>query len=238
MGIAISPDGARAYTANYGTDDVPGDSLSVVDIATGEIIEEVTVGFRPEQVRLSPDGTLGAVNVTSDDGIRVFQTSDVSGTLTDLVPTGNDPSDLAFLGGSDRLAVANSLGFNVTLLDTTNPAEPVVIQSFALQGGVPYGLTFIPSANAIIAPLSPVAVGTAANYVMIEVDGDTLRPSLPDSLPGGAFLLTAAVDGEGDFAFVPHSSDQKLSIIDLETGSVRAIEWLAELGPTYAVVRP
>ena len=236
MGIAISPDGALAYTANYGMTGAPGDSLSVIDIASREVVEEIMVGSRPEQVRLSPDGTLGAINVTSEDGVRVFQTSDIAGTLTQVVATGDDPSDLTFVDGNDRLVVANSVGFNVTLLDTSDPSEPVAIQSFIVQGG-PYGLTFVPSRGLILAPLSPVVVGLPANLTTIVVDGDILRTSPPQALPGSSFPLTAAVDTEGDFAFVAHVSDNQLSIIDLETGATRAINWLAEPGPTYVAVQ-
>lgn len=239
MGIAISPDGALAYTANYGTTDAPGDSLSVIDIATRSVVEEILeIGFRPEQVALSPDGTLGAINITSEGGVRVFETFDIVGTLTDVVATDNDPSDLTFIDGNDRLVVANSQGFNVTLLDTSNPSAPLAIQSFIVQGGVPYGLTFVPSRGSILAPLSPVVVGVPANLSTIVVDGDILRPSLPQALPGSSFPLTAAVDAEGDFAFVAHVSDNRLSIIDLETDSTRAIEWLSDPGPTYVAVQP
>jgi YVTN family beta-propeller protein len=237
MGIAISPDGALAYTANYGMTGAPGDSLSVIDIASREVVEEVTVGSRPEQVRLSPDGTIGAIKVTGEGGIRVFQTSDIAGLLTDVVATGSDPSDLTFLGGNDRLVVANSLGFGVTLLDTSNPSEPVVIQSFIVQGGVPYGLSFVPSRGSILAPLSPVVSGLPANLSTIEVDGDILRPFLPRALPGSSFPLNVAIDAEGNFAFVAHVSDNQLSIIDLATGATRAISWLTEPGPTYVAVQ-
>ncbi|MGB5266149.1 MAG: hypothetical protein WBN30_06160, partial [Polyangiales bacterium] len=63
LGIAISSDGAVAYTANYGTSDAPGDTMSVIDIARRQVIQEISVGGRPEQVALSPDGTLGVVNI-------------------------------------------------------------------------------------------------------------------------------------------------------------------------------
>lgn len=238
MGIAISPDGTLAYTANYGTPVAPGDSLSVIDIAARAVVEEVTVGRRPEQVTLSADGTLGAVNITGDAGVRLFQTSDVAGTLTEVVPTGVDPSGLAFIDGNTRLVVANSVGFDVTLVDTSNPSQPVPIQSFIAQGGVPYGVTFVPSRGSILAPLSPITTALSANLSTIEVDGDILRPSPPQSLPGSSFPLTAAIDAEGDFAFVAHVSDNVLSIVDLETGTVRGISWLTELGPSYAAVQP
>lgn len=237
MGIAISPDGALAYTANYGTNDEPGDSLSIIDLATGTVLEEINVGSRPEQVVLSPDGTIGAVNVTSANGVRVFETSDVEGTLSDVVVTANDPSDMAFLGGNTRLLVANSQGFNVTLVDTSNPISPTVIQSFITQGGIPYGLTYVPSRDIVLAPMSPISAGLAANLVTIDVQGDALTPSLPQPLPGGSFPLTAAVDSMGAYAFVAHVSDQQLSIIDLDTGESRAISWLGPFGPTYVAVQ-
>jgi DNA-binding beta-propeller fold protein YncE len=243
MGIAISPDGMLAYTANYGTTDAPGHSLSVIDIASRTVVEEIgdmdmdLIGLRPEQVRLSPDGTLGAINVTGEDGVRVFQTSNIAGTMTDVVATGDDPSDLTFLGGNDRLVVANSRDPDVTLIDTSNPSAPLAIQSFIVQGGVRYGLTFVPSRGSILAPLSPVVVGVPASLSTILVDGDILRPSLPQELPGSSFPLTAAVDSTGDFAFVAHVSDNQLSIIDLETGATRAIGWLTEPGPTYVAVQ-
>lgn len=237
LGIAISPEGTIAYTANYGTTGARGDSLSVIDIATRQVIEEVTVGSGPEQVALSADGTLGAINIAGEDGIRVFQTSDVAGTMSDVVATGNDPSDLTFLDGNAQLVVANSQSFDVTLVDTSDPGAPMVVERFIVSGGVPYGLTFVPSRGSILAPLSPLSTGPPASLVTIEVDGQILPPSFPEELPGGSFPLTAAVDSVGDFAFVAHVSDKRLSIIDLETGETRPITWLTEPGPTYVAVQ-
>ncbi|MGB5810254.1 MAG: hypothetical protein WBG86_06970 [Polyangiales bacterium] len=237
MGIAISPDGTRAYTANYGTTDARGDSLSIIDLVTRQVIEEVQVGSGPEQVVLSPDGSLGAINVAGADGVRIFQTADVAGTLTEIVPTGNDPSDIAFLGGNTRIIVTNSQGFNVTLIDTSDPSAPSPIQNFATQGGVPYGVTYVPGRNIVLAAMSPLAAGLPANFVTIDIDGDVLTPSLPDALPGGSFPLTVGVDALGDFAFVAHVSDQEFSIIDLDTGDIRAISWLGPFGPTYVAVQ-
>ncbi len=135
LGIAISPDGRRAYTANYGTADARGDTLSVIDIPGRQLIADVQVGSGPEQVALSPDGTLGIVNVVSGGGIRIFQTSDVAGTLSEVLETGSDPSDVSFLDGNDRAVVANSFGFDVTLVDTSNPSSPSVIESVPVGVG-------------------------------------------------------------------------------------------------------
>jgi len=238
LGIAISPDGTTAYTANYGTGAARGSSLSVIDIPGRRIIEEVEVGSGPEQVALSPDGSLGIVNIVSGRGIRIFQTFDVAGTMSEVLETGSDPSDVTFLDGNDRAAVANTLGFNVTLIDTSDPSSPSVVSSVPVGGGIPYGLTYLPSRNELLAPTNPTGPGTPTNLITIARTGETLTPSAPLQLLGENFPLTAAADAAGDFAFVAHIVDQKLSIIDLETGDSRAVSWLAGPGPSYVVVQP
>ncbi len=234
LGIAISADGTRAYTANYGTIDEPGNTLSVIDIPGRQLIEEIPLGGRPEQVALSPDGTLGVINIAgASGGIRVFETADIAGTLSPLVSTGNDPSDVTFLDDETRVVVANSFSLDVTLVDTSDPSAPSVVDSFAMEGGFPYGVTYMPSRDQILAP-----TGTGSNLVTIDRDGDLLIPSEPVMLPGGPFPLTAAVDGTDSFAFVAHIADKKLSIIDIETGASRALIWLEGPGPSYVAVQP
>lgn len=238
LGIAISPDGTTAYTANYGTNGARGDSLSVIDIAGRRVLEEIDVGSGPEQVALSADGSLGIVNVVSGGGVRVFQTADVAGTMSDVVETGSDPSDVTFLQGSDRAVVANSFTFDLTLLDTSDSASPVVLDASALGTGVPYGVTYVPARDEILATAAATGTGLPTHLVTFTASEDELVPNSPLALPGENFPMTAAVDSEGDFAFVAHIVDHKLSIIELATGETRSIEWLTEPGPSYVAVQP
>lgn len=232
LGIAISADGATAYTANYGTADAPGNTLSVVDIATGRVVEEIELEGRPEQVALSPNGSLGVVNIAgSRGGIHVFETANITGTLSPLVPTGNDPSDVTFLDDETRVVAANSFSLDLTLIDTSNPGLPTVIDNFAIEGGFPYGVTYMPGRDQILAP-----TGTGSTLVTVERGGDVLAPSDPALLPGAEFPLTAAVDPDESFAFVAHIVDNELSIIELETGATRSVTWLQGPGPTYVAV--
>jgi YVTN family beta-propeller protein len=238
LGIAISPDGLRAYTANYGTSDGRGDSLSVIDIPERSVIEEITVGSGPEQVALSPDGSLGIVNIVSGGGVRIFQTSDVGGTMSEVLETGSDPSDVSFLDSNDRAVVANTFSFNVTLIDTSDPSSPSVISSVPVGVGVPYGLSYVRSRDEILAPTNATGPDLPTYLVAIARSGDVLTPGTPAQLPGDNFPLTAAVDSDGNFAFVPHTVDHALSIVDLETGAMRTIEWLSAPGPSYVAVQP
>lgn len=237
MGIAISPDGSTVYTANFGTTDAPGDSLSIIDLVTLEVVEEITVGPGPEQVVLSPDGALGAVNVAGQDGIRVFETSDVAGTMTDVIFTGDDPSDLTFLDDSTRLLVTNSQSLSVVLVDTSNPSMPLVLDTRLPTTGTPYGITYVPSRSLSLAPTSPLSPNLSAQWATIMIENDAITLSRADPLAGGPFVLDAAVDATGDFAFIAHVADQQLSIVDLETGTVRGVSWLTDFGPTYVAVQ-
>lgn len=234
MGIAISADGTTAYTANYGTLDAPGDTMSIVDLESGNVVGEVTFGGRPEQVALSPSGDLGVINVAGEGGgIHVFETADPVGTLSPLVSVGVDPSDVTFLGDDTRVVVANSLSFDVALVDTSDPAAPEVISIASIASGVPYGVTYVPSRGQVLAP-----TGTGANLVTIDIDGDSLAPSEPEPLLSGAFPLTAAVDPSERFAFVAHIADRTLSIVDLDTREVSSVSWLDQPGPAYVAVQP
>ncbi|MDI9915675.1 YncE family protein, partial [Rhodococcus sp. IEGM 1379] len=52
-GIAITPDGARAYVTNY-----YGNSVSVIETATNTVdTNTITVGANPVGVAITPDGT-------------------------------------------------------------------------------------------------------------------------------------------------------------------------------------
>ncbi|MEV0947553.1 beta-propeller fold lactonase family protein [Rhodococcus sp. NPDC049939] len=62
---AISPDGSRAYIANWGSD-----SVSVIDTATNTVTETVPVGETPLEVAITPDGD------------HAYITNEVIGTVT------------------------------------------------------------------------------------------------------------------------------------------------------------
>ena len=232
MGIAISPDGTRAYTANYGTTDSVGTTLSIIDIPNATVLDDIEIGSRPEQVALSPDGTLGIVNLAGEGGVRVFETADVEGTLSPVAETGSDPSDVSFLDTNGRAVVANSFSFNVVLVDTSDPSAPMTIDTVPMPSA-PYGVTYVPERDEILAP---TATGELVTLTHGAAEGLTLSDTL--DLLGGAFPLAAIAGPGGDLAFVAHLVDHKLTITELDTGLVRAITWLTEPGPTYVAIQP
>jgi YVTN family beta-propeller protein len=227
MGIAVAPDGARAYTANFGDAQEAGTTLTVVDLVTLTRVSDVEVGSQPEQVALSPDGTLGIVNLTSGF-VRVFETADVAGSLSAPLAVGTDPSDVTFVPGTPWAVVVNSVSTDMAVVDVTDPAAPEVHATVSLAGHIPYGVTWVPGTSTVLVTtlLGPL--------VPVDLAADPPAAGAPMALPGGPFPLTVAVDPLGAHGFVPHPRDRLLSVVDLATREATSVEWLDEPGPTWA----
>lgn len=229
MGIAISPDGTRAYVAEYGTNASPGTEIAIVDLTTRSLIEEVSIGPRPEQVVLSADGALGAATV--DDGTRVFATRDVAGTLAPTLDTGRDPSGVVFVPGTERLVITNSMAASFSIVDVSDPGAPTIVASPSIRG-VPYPATWIPGTTEVL-------VGASIRESLYRLDVTT-----PDATPSrielshGAFVLEAEVVPAGTHALVAHPIQHALVAVDLATGAEHALSWLDAAGPTYVAIQP
>ena len=64
--VAVAPDDARVYVANWGTGDV-----AVVDPAAGRVVAKLDVGRRPRGMAVDADGTV-YVNAMWDHRVQVF----------------------------------------------------------------------------------------------------------------------------------------------------------------------
>lgn len=235
MGIAIEPGGARAFTANYGLDDPVGTTMSLIDLAAGAVLEEVEVGARPEQVSLSADGSLGMINVVSLGGVRVFETADPGGTLSDALEIGSDPSDVAFVPGTSLVVVTNSLDpSNYVVIDVADPAMPVQVAVGPSPLGSFYGATHVPGSDDVLL--------TASDFVSVHLFRVTIgADGMPSeqwqaSRSGVAFPLGAAIDVEAGLALIAVPGPNVLMIQPLDGGAATEVPWQAATGPTYVAL--
>jgi len=65
VGVAVKPDGNRAYVANRADNNV-----SVIDTSSYTVVATVAVGIGPQGVAMSPDGTRAYVTNTASSTSR------------------------------------------------------------------------------------------------------------------------------------------------------------------------
>jgi sugar lactone lactonase YvrE len=232
MGLAITPDGAYALTADYGEADLAGDSLSVIDLAAGLVVASHTVGGRPEQVALGPDGAVGAISFDQGSGLRTFTLEGSEVVLSDALVVADDPGDVAFVS-RERLVVTSSLALSYSVIDVSDPLAPAIVAEHAVSG-VPFGVTAVPGTSEVVLPTFLV------EGKLLHVDVASEPPTVLGEtlLESGALTLGAAVSSDGRFAFVPQPAERRLSVVDLAAESARSVVWLEDVGPTWVAAAP
>ena len=232
IGIAIAPDGSRAYVAEYGFSGAVGHQIAVVDLRARTLVAEVEVGNSPEEIALSADGTIGAFAVDGASSLRVFRTADIAGSLTAPFMTGNDSSGLTFVPGTTRFVVTNSISSTFSIVDVANPSAPLIVATPRIGAAVPYGATWIPGTTDVL-----LVMGVPAALVRVSAT-DPMAMQVHTSLSAGAFPLGAAITADGRYALVAHAQRHLLSVTDLSTHAVHSISWLSAPGPTYVAIQP
>ena len=84
-GLALTPDGTRAYVAN-----VISNNVSVIDTSTKTVVgTPIPVGDSPFLVAVTPDGKHVYVTNLASNSVSVIDTA--SGTVAATVPVGSNP---------------------------------------------------------------------------------------------------------------------------------------------------
>ena len=238
MGIAISPDGATAYTANYGTSETAGTTMTVVNLAGATIVEDIEVGTRPEQVSLNADGTLGIINLASDGSVRVFETSDPAGTLSEPLETSDDPSDVDFIEGTDLAIVSNSSGEAIyTIIDVSDPAVPTIVEEPRPPGGFLYVATPIAGTQDVIVTATDFAATTILRVSVAQMPTEVVWRV--DRAMTSAFPLGAAVAEDLGVVLTVAPGANQLLVHGLDDGAeITAVPWLDPISPMYVAIQP
>ncbi|WP_081681149.1 YncE family protein [Cellulomonas sp. URHD0024] len=123
LGVAFSPDSSRAYVAN-----ADGNSLSVIDTATGTVVDMIATSPKPFDVTVSPDGTRVYASAIGEGPIP--------GSLDIVDPsTGTVSPQLGPLGNPSGIAADASFVYvtNATGQFTRFPAAGGAAQGCELQ---------------------------------------------------------------------------------------------------------
>jgi YVTN family beta-propeller protein len=162
-GLALSPDGTRAYITDINVDTR---SVFVVNTKDNQIIATIKIGQRPYYPAVTPDGKW--VYVPSDPGnVSVIDTSNNSITKTISLGQGT-PEIVAITPDGTKAYVTNPSRSNVSVINTSDNS---VIATISIEGH-PSGIAMNPYATRayVSAENSVFVIDTITNTVIQKID--------------------------------------------------------------------
>jgi DNA-binding beta-propeller fold protein YncE len=167
-GLALSSDDRFLYAAEN-----LADSLAVVDLTSGTVVQRLPGGRYPYGLATAPDGT---VYLTAWGGyeVRAYQRRGDRLALTATIPAGRHPSALILNRDGSRLFVASASTDRVTVIDTRRAR---VITQLADS-----------------APSGP-AEGSTPNALALSADGRRLFVAEADNNAVAVFGLSSETSG-------------------------------------------
>ena len=206
--IAVSGDGELAVVTNYGTDEKPGNSLTVIEIERGEAVGTIDLGeyTRPHGIVFLPDSR--HVLVTTEGAGALVKVDVYLGKVVQAIPTGQKGSHMLAYDRSGRRAYVSNLGSaSVSLIDVQH-AELLAFQS---SGSGAEGIALGRNGR-------DLWVTNRAEDTVALFDARYLRLLQKIDVPG--FPIRVEVTPKGRKVLVTSARSGELSIIDAATREV------------------
>ncbi|KAA0108478.1 beta-propeller fold lactonase family protein, partial [Mycolicibacterium sp. P9-22] len=247
VGVAISPDGRTAYTANYGDN-----TVSVIDLVTNTVRATIPVGVNPYEVVVSPDG--GTVYVVNNQAGSVSVIDSVTNTVTaTITDVAGRPRTIAIAPDGKRLYVAGTAAKGLSVIDTdTNSVIKKIVLNHTPDdlavsrdgktiyvAGTSSGLgpvTLIDTAT--YSQIDEINVGYPIRRIAVSPDDKTLYATVWSSSLNGLAIIDVAAGAVTDtinfgivstqptlspdatIAYITHAADGAVSVVDTATGAV------------------
>ena len=233
--IAAKSDGTYAYVLNQ--DD---QSVSFLNMSTGQVSKTVYVGFLPQSIVISPDNTKLYVANNGDGTISVVTISTAKAALLGGAanPTSVDsPYGMAISPDGKTLYVANNASDTVTAYDTTTGAmkgDPFMLDDGTGNAVGPTGVVLSSDGNTLY-----VANNQSDSISQLNVSTGAVATW---ATGGGPIALALSPDGKTLYS--SNSYDESVSSLSAKDGSSRkdyplpagsAPEGLQVIGGTLAV---
>jgi YVTN family beta-propeller protein len=170
-GLAVGRDGRLLYATR-----VYSQSLSAIDLASGQVVKTITFSAEPYTCVLSPDGKRLYVSMWGGGFVQVLDAETLA--VVQTLDTGEHPNAMTFSTDGKRLfvACANSAGVWVFSTAGGNPLEVISTNLFPDQPGssTPNALSVSPDGQTLLvsnADTNTVAVVDISNSVASYVSG-------------------------------------------------------------------
>jgi YVTN family beta-propeller protein len=210
----------RAYVSNE-----DGESVSVIDTATEQVIATIAVGKRPRGVKLNADGSVLYVAVSGlpkcppsvpdaecaklkrdlqADGIARIDTATLK--LTGVLKSGSDPEQFDLSRDGKHLFVSNEDSAQATVLDTGNGSIVATIP----MGHEPEGVRVSPNGKWVI-------VTSETDNALSLVDAQSLK--VLKTIRVGVRPRDLAFTPDSSVAYVSGEGDASLTRVAIPAGA-------------------
>lgn len=236
MGIALTPDASTILVADWGHEDIRGETISFIDLDSFTQTSELVVGSGPEQIDLNVAGSMAIVNCAGEGTVRIFSLDDPEGTLSVPLELSGDPSWVQFIDGSDLAMVTNSADpANWSVVDLSDPVNPLVREHGESISGFPYALAPYAQDEFIFTSM------TFDRFEWHRVNVANVPSTLEETrsyLGITVFPLGIVVDADTDLLIAPLAGVSALGVFDLNAKDdvYRQIPWEGIPGPTYVIL--
>ena len=235
-GVAVSPDGTRAYVANF-----VDDTLTVLDISSTTTAKPTVLGDpipvrdRPTDVTLSPDGSRAYIGSHFGDGtITVLDTTTATPTVLGTIDVGGQPTAVAFSPDGGRAYIANIDG-TVSVLDTTT-ALPTVVGDPIPVGAQATGVAVSPDGTRLY--VSDFNGGTNGTFAVFDLT--TATPTIIGAAVPVGGPTALVISSDGTRAYVLNQFDDNVVALDITTDTPTIVNGPLPVGfdPTGLAISP
>jgi YVTN family beta-propeller protein len=205
-GIAIGPDGSRAYVASRFAD-----SLSVVDTASNTVSGIIALprGSFPRALAVTPDGRLVYVTEETTGTVLVIDTK-TNAPVGAPIRVGSSPQGIAVAPNGKQVYVANNgaPGSSISVIETGSNTITATI-----------GVPDYPTAVAFTPDGKFAYISCAGGATVIDT---RLQTVVAGPIPAGGFPGAVAIDSDGRRAYVTNEGSGSVTVIDTASGTVSA----------------
>jgi len=192
LNLALSPDGRDLYVACEASD-----SVIVVDVASRQVVAELTTGGQPHDVTFSPDGGHAYVTNRLDDSLTVIDTR--ARAVVRSVPVGDEPHGVLTDRSGEHLYVLDGSENQISVLDAATLEETRRLTA----SRSPWSLAISPDGRKIavtntLSRFVPFRTPSMSEVTLIDTASATVEDRIV--VPGANLLQGIAWHPRGEFA--------------------------------------
>ena len=230
LGLALSPDGARAYVAG-----AKGKNVLVYRLERDRFVAEEPISLKREEdgpkldatpggLAISPDGaTLWVARILANDVVKVdLATKKIVAT----VPAGAHPYRPVLSSDGKILALAAWGGAAVTFVDPEKAIAAGSVKTADHPGDLAFSLDartlFVAQANRNLVAAVDIASRAVVRQISVAFGPDGPGTPSAESMPDGSTPNALALSPDGTTLFVANADDDAVAVVDV-AGDVHSL---------------